>query len=208
MKYEIWLGNDYVQFEHGLAHLEDGSTKELCAWHNSSCYGPGSVLVQEADFEYEDYPLRWYPRPGVLELYCWENTIVEITFHNESGRDYYIFGYAYVKPGETAVISLSKMPHREFVRKYNPVGLVELQNTSHSEPEFRELIGKRGLLLERLWIEKPFKTVWKFIVADSLRDEDLQLEGFETSPGIFKNTNEKRNCLILKTDNSEYTVEF
>ncbi len=208
MKYEIWLGNEYIQFKRGLAHFEDGSTKELCAWHNSSCYGSGSVLVQEADFEIEDYPLRWYPHPGVIEFYVWDAKIREVTFHNESNRDYYVFGYVYMKPGDTAVIPLSKMPHRAHVRKFTPRGLVTLQNTSHTEPEYQALIGKRGLLLERLGCEKEIKTVWKFIADDSLQGEDPQPEGFETSPGIFQNTNAKPNCLILQTENSEYAVEF
>lgn len=205
MKYEIWLGNDPMQFERGIAHLDDGSTKELMAWHNSSTYHEGSILVDEVGGRY-DGPVRWYPKPGVVEFYSWDGNITEIIFHNDSKRDYYIFGYAYLKPGETAVCDgKTKPPHRQLLRRFNPKGLATLQNTSHSEPEYQTMIGREGVLLERLSYEDVTKDVWKFLLPEVFRNEDPELEGFETSAGHKTFAN---GAWTLHTDHSEYTITF
>ena len=180
MTFEIWLGNDFIQFERGLAHFDDGSTKDLFAWHNSSSYHVGSVLVGGADSENEDYPLRWYPYPNVIEFYDWDAEISEIIFHNNGDRDIYIFGYAYLKSGETVTCVHGVKKNGDYVRRWTPIAFVTLKGA----PEQPELIGSHGLLLERMSADEHSKVLWKFITVDFLSDNISETTGFITEPGI------------------------
>lgn len=198
---EIWLGNDPTHFDHGLLHFSDGRSKELTCFYNSSCYGAGSVLIQRADCDYEDYPIRWHPRAGAIEFYIWMEEIEEITFHNENTHDIYICGYAYLKAGETAVCQRGKRIHRDIFNGYSAVGMAELK----ALPEHPEMVSQRGFILDRTSKERAAKVSWRFVLADQLHNSDEAGVEFDTPYGT---KDFQDGCWRLQTDAGEFAVSF
>lgn len=198
---EIWLGNDCTHFDHGRLHYSDGRSVDLTYYYNSSCYGPGSVLMQRSDCDYEDYPVRWHPRAGAIEFYLWMEEIEAITLHNESDHGIYICGYAYLKPGETAVCRRSGKVHRAIFSRYSVVGMAELK----AAPEHPELIGQRGMILDLMCKENPALTSWRFVPADQLKRPGEPEAAFDTP---FGKKEYQDGCWHLQTDAGEYAVAF
>ncbi len=204
MDYEIWLGNDFIQFERGLAHYADGTKKKLCAFHNVGTYNAGSVLIDEVGNDIEKYPLRWYPKPGVIEFYDWDQSINNLILHNEGDSDIYIFGYAYLKPGESAnFVRTEKVPHYQALKHYLPIGLVTLNITDNSPLNDSGIFGKKGLLLEAT--DGKWNYQWKFILPEALQGNNALIDGFKTSVGAKSFEN---GCWTLTTENSKYTFSF
>lgn len=207
MKYEIWLGNDSTHFDHGIALFDDGCKKPLGAFCNISIR-QDSLLVGTTDENGElNDKLRWYPMPGVIDFYIWSKDLEYLIFHNSSDHDIYITGYSYLKPGETAEIrNCLGRKHSFWLRQMRPVGLGRLIETTHTEDDYLKLIGKFGLILSRMSRQDPSKTVMRFVLADCLRDAELDLEGLETSAGVLKYEEDGR--LVLQTKKSRYVFAY
>lgn len=102
MRFEIWLGEDYSRFDHGLAHLDDGRSLPLKSWIHVATYGADSILIADQErYEYCDFPVRWFIYRTGIEFYCWDKAIESITLHNESGADVMVKGYGLLPAGES-----------------------------------------------------------------------------------------------------------
>ena len=55
MKFEIWMGEHYSRFDHGLVHLKDGRSLPLKAWIHVATYGADSVLIADEE-RYVGFP--------------------------------------------------------------------------------------------------------------------------------------------------------
>lgn len=109
MLYEIWIGEHYSHFDHGVAHLDDGRKIELKNWIHVATYGNDSVLIDDAEhFADCNFPLRWFTKPGALEFYHISSNTPDVLFHNESNVDIRIDCFGILKPGESMTVSFSK----------------------------------------------------------------------------------------------------
>lgn len=71
MRFEIWLGGHYSHFDHGLLHLDEGSTKLLKGWIHTATHGQDRVLIADEDrYIYDDFPVRWHIKENGLAFYC------------------------------------------------------------------------------------------------------------------------------------------
>lgn len=206
MKYEIWLEKDSTHFGRGLAHLEDGSIEQLAGYCNVSIRQDSFIIGTMNEYGEIDDRLRWFPKPGVIEFYSWENDLESIVFHNETGYDIYIFRFAYLKPGESVEIRKTDRKHAEYLRHWNAEGLGRLIETSYEDPEYKALEGKYGIILSRISAHNWGKTVLKFILADCLLGKEPDTEGFETSAGEL--SYEENNRIVLQTEKTKYVFAY
>lgn len=203
MKYEIWLGDDGTYFDHGTAHFEDGHTDPLGAFCNVSIYRNSLLIGTANQYGEIDDKLRWYPKEGVIHFYFWAQDLEGVVFHNGTGRDIYIYGHAYLKHGESAEVNQRfGTKHADWLRCMTPIGLGRLVETSHTEDDYPNMIGKYGLILARPSRRDLNKNVVRFVLAACLRGEDLETEGFETGAG--KVVFDGENQFVLETENSRY----
>ena len=207
MKYEIWLGNDSTHFDHGTAHFDDGRTESLGAFCNVSIRQDSLLIGVPNEYGELDDKLRWYPMPSVIDFYIWDKALDAVVFHNNSDRDIYICGHLYLRPGESGEVQnhLGKK-HSDWLRHMKPIGLGRLVETSHAEEGYQALVGKYGLILSRMSRQDPFKEVLRFVLADCLRGEELDVEGFETSAG--RSTFEEGSRIVMQTENSRYVFAY
>jgi len=102
LTYEIWLGEHYSHFERGVMHRANGSTVPLKGWIHSSTYSVDSILIaDEARYYASEFPLRWYIEPNRIGFYCWDDRIVRLILHNDSGKELIVGSYGVLSPGET-----------------------------------------------------------------------------------------------------------
>lgn len=102
MKYEIWLGEHYSHFDHGLVHLEDGRSLPLKGWIHVATYGADSILLADQDrYECCDFPVRWLIHPSGIEFYCWDAEVESITLHNDTSADVMVEGYGILLAGKS-----------------------------------------------------------------------------------------------------------
>lgn len=102
MTYEIWLGEHWSHYGCGIAHLDDGSNKDLAAWLHTATFGADTVLIAEEDRYMEmDFPVRWHAKENSLSFYDWEPHIESIIFHNDSGRSLEIIRFGVLEAGGT-----------------------------------------------------------------------------------------------------------
>lgn len=100
MDFEIWLGTHYSHFDHGIAHLQDGSTVPLLEWIHTATYGRDTLLLDRADRLLDvDYPLRWYIEESGLSFYNWDAEIERIIFYIESGKDLEVSEFGTLRAG-------------------------------------------------------------------------------------------------------------
>jgi len=102
MTMEIWLGDHYSHFDHGVLHMDDGSTTPLKGWIHTSTYGDDTLLVDDAECcVCGDFPLRWYIGYDSLHLYCWDREIERLILHNAATKILDIGRYGVLYPGDT-----------------------------------------------------------------------------------------------------------
>lgn len=102
MKFEIWMGQHYSHFDHGLLHLEDGSTLPLKAWIHTATYGADSVLIADPErYKLCDFPVRWFTTRAGIEFYCWDAEVESVLLHNETGTNVTVKGYGVLPAGES-----------------------------------------------------------------------------------------------------------
>lgn len=209
MKYEIWLGGDYTHFDHGKAHLDDGSAVDLMSYCNISIARDSIIIGVPTEFYVPDDSIRWYPAPGVIEL-CAIHDGLSILFHNATDYDIYIYGYAYLKPGDSIELDSQTPEKHKFLSRWEPVGLGRLVATSNSE--FQEFVGEYGLIVQRICFDrKPKrdfgKSYTRFWMASALlSDDDDDDAGFETTPGEL--TYSKKGEAVLWTKNNRYIYKY
>lgn len=108
MKFEIWLGTQYSYFDHGMLHLDDGSTKPLLGWIHTATYGPDTILIaDEEGYLYDDFPVRWYIEENGLTFYCWDAEVKSVLLHNGTGKQITVGSCGVLPAGES----------REYARK-------------------------------------------------------------------------------------------
>lgn len=101
MKYEIWLGDHYSHFDHGLLH-EDGQSKPLEIHIRDFCSEADSVLLADHErCEISEFPVRWFAYPDGLEFYCWDVIVESVVLHNHSSIDLMVRGYGVLQVGES-----------------------------------------------------------------------------------------------------------
>nr|CDL67037.1 unnamed protein product [uncultured bacterium] len=106
MKFEIWMGEHYSWFDHGLVHLEDGRSFPLKGCIHVATYGADSLLLADQEhYACSDFPVRWLIHPSGIEFYCWDEEVESITLHNSSGADVMVNGYGVLPAGKSRRIS-------------------------------------------------------------------------------------------------------
>ena len=208
MKYEIWLDSRYSHFDYGVAHLDDGTTRELTTFYNVGNF-KDSLHIGVAPVGYDFDPvLRWHPYPGVIEFYMWDAELESITFHNTGNCDIYIWEYAYLKPGESVEITQEQRGQNyDALSRWSPIGLGRLIRLSENEPAGK--VGTYGLIATQLESVGPgfvrhAQTAY-FVSAASLRTPSpvVELEAH----GCVLTYNEDGHA-ILRADNSEYEFTY
>ena len=102
MKFEIWMGEHYSHFDHGLVHLDDGRSLPLKGWIHVATYGADSILIADQKrYELCDFPVRWFIYPSGIEFYCWDAEVESITLYNCTGADLMISDYGVLAGGNT-----------------------------------------------------------------------------------------------------------
>ena len=105
MIYEIWLGDHYSHFDHGIVHTADGRQMPMKVWINGSTYGKESVQVtDEVRYTYPEFLVSWLTSPGTMEFYSWDRSVERITLHNASQAPILVDGFRTLEPGETLEI--------------------------------------------------------------------------------------------------------
>lgn len=101
MKYEIWLGEHHSHFDHGVAHMDDGSTIPLVGCVHLGTVRDTLLIDREDRYKEMRFPVRWYIRENGLSLYGWADDVAVIVFHNDAGKDLEVRGFGTLKAGET-----------------------------------------------------------------------------------------------------------
>ena len=102
MVFEIWLGEQYGYFDHGIARLRDGSTAPLLEWIHTATYGMDSLLITDEErYKWSEFLVRWFIHPAGIELYGWDSEVEKIILHNESGKDLEVSEFGILRAGET-----------------------------------------------------------------------------------------------------------
>ena len=108
MTYEIWLSDKYGYFDHGIAHMNDGTERPLGGWLHSATYGPDSILIDDTEHLRQGRgALRWFIYTTSMEFYrVATDTPKIVRFHNESGVDLKIDRFGVLRAGESMEIRL------------------------------------------------------------------------------------------------------
>ena len=111
MIYEIWLGDHYSHFDHGVAHLDDGQDIKLKGLIHNASYCADSVLIcHEEDWSH----LRWFIHADSLDFYKVYKDAPTVIFHNGSKKTLKIDRLTTLAPGESMEADL----HPERVLKW------------------------------------------------------------------------------------------
>ena len=111
MIYEIWLGDHYSHFDHGVAHLDDGQDIKLKGLIHNASYCADSILIcHEEDWSH----LRWFIHADSLDFYKVYKDTPMVILHNKSKKTLKIDRLTTLAPGESMEADL----HPERVLKW------------------------------------------------------------------------------------------
>lgn len=203
MKFEIWLGNDSTHYEHGIAYLDDGRMVELLAYCHIGLVEDAMVIGVADEYKNIHNSIRWYPHPGLIfmsRLY----EVDSVLFHNASDHNIYIYGYAYLKPGDSYEYTEENVEtHGEYTSRWRPLGIVRMVDTN--DRKAKSLIGKYGVLMTRGSQQSPGWLHSRFLLVDYLLDPATQNCCFEASAGLLTYDDEGR--AVVKAKHSHYIYD-
>ena len=203
MKYEIWLDSRYSHFDYGVAHLDDGTEKEILTFYNVGNFKDSlhiGVAHLGCDF---DAVLRWHPFPGVIQFYMWGQELESVMFHNTGDSDLYIWGYCYLKPGESVELrDIQGSARYDFLYRADPFGLGRLLETDN--PGATSFVGTYGLIT---WqhLHHRLECLYRFTPVSFLRGES-EATGLELGEGNHSFDNEGR--VIVEANGHKYIFEY
>lgn len=105
MRFEIWMGEGYTYFNHGVVHFGDGRTLPLRIWFDGPILGlPVSLLLATNEWQViPNWLVRWFILPDGIEIYHWDQDVTSIVLHNNTGADVTVKGYGVLSAGESRV---------------------------------------------------------------------------------------------------------